>query len=127
MQTLTEQLEKQHQIEQQLEPIESEITEFLNQKEIFDKIKEALKYQFKVKDVVTNKYCVNLTPINKNTYSLFIGIQEDYDESAYKSFILGYIKLNKQKDKLKYKITTLKDNIFTTEDIITVIKLLVGK
>ena len=42
MQTLTQQLEKQHQIEQQLEPIESEITEFLNQKEIFDKINEAL-------------------------------------------------------------------------------------
>ena len=79
MKTLTEQLEKRHQIEQQLEPIESEITEFLNQKEIFDKIKKALKYQFEVKDVVTNKYCVNLIPKDKNTYNLFIGIQEDYD------------------------------------------------
>lgn len=127
MQTLTQQLTKQHQIEQQLEPIESKISEFLNQKEIFDKIKESLKYQFEIKDVVTNKYYVNLTSINKNTYSLFIGIQEDYDESAYKSFILGYIKLNKQKDKLKYKITTLKNNIFTTEDIIIVIQMLVGK
>lgn len=127
MKSLTDQLTKQHQIEKQLEPIESEISEFLNQKEIFDKIKESLKYQFEIKDVVTNKYCVNLTPINKNTYSLFIGIQEDYDESAYKSFILGYFKLNKQKDKLKYKITTLKNNIFTTEDIIIVIQMLVGK
>ena len=127
MNTLTEQLEKQHQIEQQLEPIESKISEFLNQKEIFDKLKESLKYQFEVKDVVTNKYCVNLIPKDKNTYNLFIGIQEDYDASAYKSFVSSYIKLNNRKDKLKFKIGKLKNNIFTTEDIITVIKLLVGK
>lgn len=127
MQTLTEQLEKQHQIEQQLEPIESKISEFLNQKEIFDKLKESLKYQFEVKDVVTNKYCVNLTPKDKNTYNLFIGIQEDYDASAYKSFVSSYIKLNNQKDKLKFKIGKLKNNIFTTEDIINVIQMLVGK
>ena len=39
MKTLTEQLEKQHQIEQQLEPIESKISEFLHQKEIFDNVR----------------------------------------------------------------------------------------
>lgn len=127
MQTLTQQLEKQHQIEQQLEPIESKISEFLNQKEIFDKLKESLKYQFEVKDVVTNKYCVNLIPKDKNTYNLFIGIQEDYDASAYKSFVSSYIKLNNRKDKLKFKIGKLKNNIFTTEDIINVIQMLVGK
>ena len=127
MKTLTEQLEKQHQIEQQLEPIESKISEFLNQKEIFDKLKESLKYQFEVKDVVTNKYCVNLIPKDKNTYNLFIGIQEDYDASAYKSFVWSYIKLNNRKDKLKFKIGKLKNNIFTTEDIINVIQMLVGK
>lgn len=127
MKTLTEQLEKQHQIEQQLEPIESKISEFLNQKEIFDKLKESLKYQFEVKDVVTNKYCVNLIPKDKNTYNLFIGIQEDYDASAYKSFVSSYIKLNNRKDKLKFKIRKLKNNIFTTEDIINVIQMLVGK
>lgn len=127
MKTLTEQLEKQHQIEQQLEPIESKISEFLNQKEIFDKLKESIKYQFEVKDVVTNKYCVNLIPKDKNTYNLFIGIQEDYDASAYKSFVSSYIKLNNRKDKLKFKIGKLKNNIFTTEDIINVIQMLVGK
>lgn len=127
MKTLTEQLEKQHQIEQQLEPIESKISEFLNQKEIFDKLKESLKYQFEVKDVVTNKYCVNLIPKDKNTYNLFIGIQEDYDASAYKSFVSSYIKLNNRKDKLKFKIGKLKNNNFTTEDIINVIQMLVGK
>lgn len=127
MKTLTEQLEKQHQIEQQLEPIESKISEFLNQKEIFDKLKESLKYQFEVKDVVTNKYCGNLIPKDKNTYNLFIGIQEDYDASAYKSFVSSYIKLNNRKDKLKFKIGKLKNNIFTTEDIINVIQMLVGK
>lgn len=127
MQTLTQQLEKQHQIEQQLEPMESEITEFLNQKEIFDKIKEALKYQFEVKDVVTNKFNINLTPIDKNTYKLFMGTEEHYIVSEYKPFLSGYIKLNKRKDRLKFKIATLKPKIVTTEDIITVIKLLVGK
>lgn len=127
MKTLTAQLEKQHQIEQQLEPMESEITEFLNQKEIFDKLKESIKYQFEVKDVVTNKYCVNLIPKDKNTYNLFIGIQEDYDASAYKSFVSSYIKLNNRKDKLKFKIGKLKNNIFTTEDIINVIQMLVGR
>lgn len=127
MQTLTQQLEKQHQIEQQLKPIESEITEFLNQKEIFDKIKEALKYQFEVKDVVTSKYNINLTPVDKNNYKLFMGTEEHYVVSEYKPFLSGYIKLNKRKDRLKFKITTLKPKIVTTEDIITVIKLLVGK
>ena len=127
MQTLTQQLEKQHQIEQQLEPMESEITEFLNQKEIFDKIKKALKYQFEVKDVVTNKFNINLTPIDKNTYKLFMGTEEHYIVSEYKPFLSGYIKLNKRKDRLKFKIATLKPKIVTTEDIITVIKLLVGK
>ena len=127
MQTLTQQLEKQHQIEQQLEPIESEITEFLNQKEIFDKIKEALKYQFEVKDVVTSKYNINLTPVDKNNYKLFMGTEEHYVVSEYKPFISGYIKLNKRKDRLRFKIATLNPKIVTTEDIITVIKLLVGK
>lgn len=127
MKTLTQQLAKQHQIEQQLEPIESEITKFLNQKEMFEKIKESLKYQFEIKNVVTNKYCVNLTPVDKNTYNLFIGSQEDYDASAYKSFVSNYIKLNNRKDKLKFKIGKLKNNIFTTEDIINVIQMLVGR
>ena len=127
MKTLTEQLEKQHQIEEKLEPIESEVSEFLNQKEIFDKIKESLKYQFEVKDVTTNKFDINLTPIDKNTFKLFIGIEEDYVVSAYKSFLLGYIKLNKRKDRLRFKITTLKNKTITTEDIINVIQWLVGK
>lgn len=127
MKTLTEQLEKQHQIEEKLEPIESEVSEFLNQKEIFDKIKEALKYQFEIKDVTTNRYDINLTSKDENTYNLFIGIEEDYVVSAYKSFLSGYIKLNKRKDKLRFKITTLKNKTITTEDIIKVIQWLVGK
>lgn len=122
MKTLTEQLEKQHQIEEKLEPIESEVSEFLNQKEIFDKIKESLKYQFEIKDVVTNKFDINLTPIDKNTYKLFIGIEEDYVVSAYKSFLSGYIKLNKRKDRLKFEIATLKNKTITTQDIIKVIQ-----
>lgn len=127
MKTLTAQLEKQHQIEEKLEPIESEVSNFLNQKEIFDKIKESLKYQFEIKDVTTNKFDINLTPIDKNTYKLFIGIEEDYVVSAYKSFLLGYIKLNKRKDRLRFKITTLKNKTITTEDIIKVIQWLVGE
>lgn len=127
MKTLTAQLEKQHQIEEKLEPIESEVSNFLNQKEIFDKIKESLKYQFEIKDVTTNKFDINLTPIDKNTYKLFIGIEEDYVVSAYKSFLLGYIKLNKRKDRLRFKITTLKNKTITTKDIIKVIQWLVGE
>lgn len=127
MKTLTAQLEKQHQIEEKLEPIESEVSKFLNQKEIFDKIKESLKYQFEIKDVTTTKFDINLTPIDNNTYKLFIGIEEDYVVSAYKSFLLGYIKLNKRKDRLRFKITTLKNKTITNEDIIKVIQWLVGE
>lgn len=127
MKTLTAQLEKQHQIEEKLEPIESEVSKFLNQKEIFDKIKESLKYQFEIKDVTTTKFDINLTPIDKNTYKLFIGIEEDYVVSAYKSFLLGYIKLNKRKDRLRFEITTLKNKTITNEDIIKVIQWLVGE
>lgn len=120
MKTLTEQLEKQHQIEEKLEPIESEVSEFLNQKEIFDKIKEALKYQFEVKNIVTNKYTIDLIPTDKNTYNLFIEIDED-------SAVSSHIKLNNRKDRLKFKIATFKNYTFTTEDIIKAIKILVGK
>lgn len=127
MKTLTDQLREQHKIEQKLNPIESEITDFLNQKEIFDKIKKSLKYQFEIKDVVTNKFVISLIPKDKNTYNLFMGVQEDYSPSDYKSFVSGDIKLNIRKDRLRFKIATLKPKIVTTEDIITVIKLLVGK
>lgn len=120
MNTLTAQLKKQHQIEEKLEPIESKVSEFLNQKEIFHKIKESLKYQFEVKDIVTNKYTINLIPTDKNTYNLFIKINED-------TAISSHIKLNNRKDKLKFKITKFKNYTFTTEDFIKVIEILVGK
>lgn len=126
MQTLTQQLKKQHQIEQKLNPIESEITEFLNQKEIFNKIKESLKYQVEVRDTVTKNFETNLIPKDKNTYNLFIGIKEDYSTSDYKSIVSGDIKLNVRKNKLKFKTTTLKNNTFKNDDIITVIRHLVG-
>lgn len=126
MKTLTEQLKKQQQIERKLEPIEIEITEFLNKKDIFNKIKESLKYQFEVKDTVTKKLESNLIPKDKNTYNLFIGIQEDDSTSDYKTIVSGDIKLNIRKNKLNFKTTTLKNNTFTTDDIITIINHLVG-
>ena len=127
MKTLTEQLKEQHQIERKLEPIEIEITEFLNKKDIFNKIKESLKYQFEVKDTITKKLESNLIPKDKNTYSLFIGIQEDDNTADYKTIVSGDIKLNIRKNKLNFKTTTLKNNTFTTDDIITIINHLVGK
>ena len=127
MQTLTEQLKKQQQIERKLEPIEIEITEFLNKKNIFNKIKESLKYQFEVKDTVTKKLESKLIPKDKNTYNLFIGIQEDDSTADYKTIVSGDIKLNIRKNKLNFKTTTLKNNTFTTDDIITIINHLVGK
>lgn len=126
MKTLTDQLREQHKIEHNLEPIEIEITKFLNKKEIFEKIKESLKYQFEVRDTVTKKLESNLIPKDKNTYNLFIGIQEDDSKTDYKTIVSGDIKLNIRKNKLNFKTTTLKNNNFTTEDIILAIKLLVG-
>ena len=126
MKTLTDQLREQHKIEHNLEPIEIEITKFLNKKEIFEKIKESLKYQFEVRDTVTKKLESNLIPKDKNTYNLFIGIQEDDSTADYKTIVSGDIKLNIRKNKLNFKTTTLKNNNFTTEDIILAIKLLVG-
>lgn len=120
MKTLTEQLKKQHQIKDKLELIESEVSEFLNQKEIFDKIKESLKYQFEVKNIVTNKYTIDLIPTDKNTYNLFIEIDEDIAVSSH-------IKLNNRKDRLKFKIATFKKYNFTTEDIIKAIQILIGE
>lgn len=126
MKTLTDQLREQHKIEHNLEPIEIEITKFLNKKEIFEKIKESLKYQFEVKDTVTKKLESNLIPKDKNTYNLFIGIQEDDSKTDYKTIVSGDIKLNIRKNKLNFKTTTLKNNNFANEDIILAIKLLVG-
>lgn len=127
MKTLTEQLKQQHQIEEKIEPIEIEITEFLNQKEIFNKIKDSLKYQFEVRDNVTKNFETKLIPKNKNTYNLFIGIKEDNKNSDYKTIVSGDIKLNIRKNKLTFKTTTLKNNTFKNDDVVTVIRHLVGK
>jgi hypothetical protein len=127
MKTLTQQLKEQHQIERKLEPIEIEIAEFLNQKEIFNKIKESLKYQFEVRDNVTKNFETKLIPKNKNTYNLFIGIKEDNKNSDYKTIVSGDIKLNIRKNKLTFKTTTLKNNTFKNDDVVTVIRHLVGK
>lgn len=127
MKTLTEQLKQQHQIEEKIEPIEIEITEFLNQKEIFNKIKDSLKYQFEVRDNVTKNFETKLIPKNKNTYNLFIGIKEDNKNSDYKTIVSGDIKLNIRKNKLTFKTTTLKNNTFKNDDVVTVIRHLIGK
>ena len=72
--SLSVQLEKQAEIKKQRQNIESELSEYINQKNIFDKIKDSLTYRFEVDKIVTNKYitALNLSLDYDNSYFFYI-------------------------------------------------------
>lgn len=108
--------------------IESELSEYINQKEIFNKIKDSLKYGFEVDETVTNTYIMGLKLSREydNAYLFYIAIDKGYLASNYKYLIGAYIKLNKSNDKLTFNFKTFEKDKITVSEIKKVINLLVG-
>jgi hypothetical protein len=126
--SLSVQLEKQAEIKKQIMDIESELSEYINQKEIFNKIKDSLKYGFEVDETVTNTYIMGLKLSREydNAYLFYIAIDKGYLASNYKYLIGAYIKLNKSNDKLTFNFKTFEKDKITVSEIKKVINLLVG-
>lgn len=126
--SLSVQLEKQAEINKQKQDIESELSEYINQKEIFDKIKDSLKYGFEVNEIVTNKYitALKLSTHHNNTYLFYIAKDKGSIVSEYKYLATTYIKLNDSKNKLIFNFKTFEKETLTVDEIKKVIDLLVG-
>lgn len=106
--SLTVQLKKQAEINKQITDIESEISEYINQKHIFDKIKDSLIYRFEVDNIVTNKYitALKLSLDYDNVYFFYIAVDEGHIVSEYKYLATAHIKLNNSKTKLIFRFKT---------------------
>lgn len=126
--SLTVQLEKQAEINKQRADIESEISKYINQKNIFDKIKDSLTYRFEVDKIVTNKYitALNLSLDYDNGYFFYIADDEGYNVSDYKYLATAHIKLNDSKTKLTFSFKTFEKEKLNIDEIIMLLNLLIG-
>ena len=126
--SLSVQLEKQAEINKQITDIESEISEYINQKNIFDKIKDSLTYRFEVDKIVTNKYitALNLSLDYNNSYFFYIAIDGGYIVSDYKYLATAHIKLNDSKTKLTFNFKTFEKEKLNIDEIIMLLNLLIG-
>lgn len=126
--SLSVQLEKQAEIKKQRQNIESELSEYINQKNIFDKIKDSLTYRFEVDKIVTNKYitALNLSLDYDNSYFFYIAIDEGYIVSDYKYLATAHIKLNDSKTKLTFNFKTFEKEKLEIKEIIMLLDLLIG-
>lgn len=125
--SLKDQLNDQRIIEAKLQPVNLEITDYINQKEIFDIITNSMKYGFEIKNESTNAYVISLNLFKQmdNTYSLFIGENLGYGPSDLKPLSIGFITLNKY-NKLEYKASMINKDKISIEEIKNVIKFTVG-
>lgn len=125
--SLKEKLIDQIKVEAKLYPINSEITDYINQTEIFNIIKSSMKYGFEIKDESTNAYVISLTLLKQmdDTYVLFIGENTGYISSDVKPLSIGFITLNEY-NKLEYETSTINKNKISIEEIKNVIKFVVG-
>lgn len=126
--SLKEQLKDQLKVEAKLQPVNAEISEYINQTEIFNIITSSMKYGFEIKDEVTNAYVIDLKLSKSldNTYTLFIGRDVGQIVSDVKPIHLGFITLDKSKDKLSYETSLINKDKITIDEIKNIIKFIVG-
>lgn len=121
MSTLKQLLEKKHELHNQRETFQKELSSLFNQKDIFDIIKESLSEELSTTNISEDEVCVRLKikqykdKPNNNYYVL-----EFYQKlrHLYPSFLVT-LELNESKDKLivqlleftNYKLEMSKDEI----------------
>ena len=128
--SLSVQLEKQAEILKHRQSLESQISKYINQEEIFDKIKNSLQYRLQVDEITTNKYitALKLNSDYDNTYLFYIAEDKGYIISEYKYLATAHIKLNNSKTKLIFRFETFEKEKEELEikEIIMLLNLLIG-
>ena len=126
--SLSAQLEKQAEILKHRQSLESQISKYINQEEIFDKIKNSLHYRFQVNEIVTNKYitALKLNSDYDNAYLFYIAEDKGNIISEYKYLATAHIKLNNSKTKLIFRFKTFEKEKLEIKEIIMLLDLLIG-
>lgn len=126
--SLSVQLEKQVEILKHRQSLESQISKYINQEEIFDKIKNSLHYRLQVNEIVTNKYitALKLNSDYDNAYLFYIAEDKGHIISEYKYLATAYIKLNNSKTKLIFRFETFEKEKLEIKEIIMLLDLLIG-
>lgn len=126
--SLSAQLEKQTEILKHRESLESQISKYINQEEIFDKIKNSLHYRLQVNEIVTNKYitALKLNSDYDKAYLFYIAEDKGHIISEYKYLATAHIKLNNSKTKLIFRFETFEKEKLEIKEIIMLLDLLIG-
>lgn len=128
--SLSVQLEKKAEILKHRQSLESQISKYINQEEIFDKIKNSLQYRLQVDEITTNKYitALKLNSDYNNAYLFYIAEDKGYIISEYKYLATAHIKLNNSKTKLIFRFKTFEKEKEELEikEIIMLLNLLIG-
>lgn len=126
--SLSAQLEKQAEIFKHRQSLESQISKYINQEEIFDKIKNSLHYRLQVNEIVTNKYitALKLNSDYDNVYLFYIAEDKGHIISEYKYLATAHIKLNDSKTKLTFNFKTFEKEKLEIKEIIMLLDLLIG-
>lgn len=121
METLKQLLEKRHQLHNQRETFQKQLSSLFNQKDIFDIIKESLSEELTVTNISENEVCLRLRlkERNDNPKDNYY-ILEFYQklQHLYPTFLVK-LELNESKEKLNvqlleftnYKLEMSKDEI----------------
>ena len=130
--SLNQQLNQKQQIEKNKKEIESNLTDFINQADIFYIIAESIHNEFSINETTTNtnQYKARLLPFASeqygavDQYELYISDNKDGLTTLVKADIT-LTKTNNSKV-LKFKFVEFKHELITIDEIKEIIKYLIG-
>ena len=130
--SLQQQLNQKQQIEKNKKEIESNLTDFINQADIFYIIAESIHNKFSINETTTNtnQYKARLLPFASeqygavNQYELYISD----NQNGLKKLVKADITLTKSKNSkvLKFEFVEFEHKLITLDEIKEIIKFLVG-
>ena len=130
--SLQQQLNQKQQIEKNKKEIESNLTDFINQADIFYIIAESIHNEFSINETTTNtnQYKARLLPFASEQY----GAIDQYElyisdnQNGLKTLVKADITLTKSNDSkiLKFEFVEFEHELITIDEIKEIIKFLVG-
>lgn len=130
--SLQQQLNQKQQIEKNKKEIENNLTDFINQADIFCIIAESIHNEFSINETTTNtnQYKARLLPFASEQY----GAVDQYElyisdnQNGLKTLIKADITLTKSNNSkvLKFEFVEFEHELITIDEIKEIIKFLVG-
>ena len=130
--SLQQQLNQKQQIEKNKKEIENNLTDFINQDDIFCIITESIHNEFSIKETTTNTngYKARLLPFASEQY----GPVDQYElyisdnQNGLKTLVKADITLTKSNNSkvLKFEFVEFEHELITIDEIKEIIKFLVG-